>query len=865
LTPATGAISANECISPDVNFALGFLTTTLCIAIAIAYIIRGRFLRLSFYRFHDYLSKKIEELPPINERLVKAVLMQELDRKNKPSSKDWRWNYFRFFVCSFVAVFVLTSFTFALSLIHIGFGALILWRDYKFHINMAYAEIVKRQLETAFGFIGVLCTPFLQFFALLSSIDINLDAVGVTCDGSKAPLLLTLDFIVLGFIVVVIVGDYNVVLNCVYSVLHRTSYRWINSKVRHYILHELGLKRLGFFYYMPWYTIASVIGIVLGSYPIIALSQILMGYVTIYPLLAYDPSINSPACNRVAGVPDIDAFLGWSIKILIILMAPPVAYCIADILVPRYYKDESFNVFNNDTTGASTKNVGRVSTGVSATIFASDLLDEVKVIGSVNAISITKNMFKDPINVTDLKKNNSKVYDNFKTLFDFYLWAAPYLQVDVWLFDVLHAWFVAKGTLSDCEEIRKDADNYDKEMQNKSIEEKLVFPDLKVAQKLDLQEKWIYFMRKKLPMYFKFAKFQAKTMDTNPMFDKFIDNHNEQRDAFLEQLPYVKQFDLELAYACAQKICFDSYYALYYFALVVSKYLVRFLVLIACYSGYGFLVTDDGRTLWYLVMCKYLLFLQVSLFGMWDNAAYKAYGILNQEYSINMNMNLHAAIRHAAAGGNVAPLSFDPSVLVHSMISIRAVLFLLIPKLSFICVFCKNTAAFPLLASEVESREMKDLPVYKSIMGADPDLITNKFLDRKISIDFLPLHPVNIESDIDPTKNATSYVLYWMNYINEYVQKSRRIQWLYGAYLTAVSMGILFYPDSSGWGYSLLCIALPMAFINSIKVIVFFSHYFKIFENDPHGADVQMTPYNIYNETINPVPSEAKATDPSVA
>jgi len=64
-----------------------------------------------------------------------------------------------------------------------------------------------------------------------------------------------------------ILGDYNVVLNCVYSVLHSRSYKWISFRMRDILFHETGLKRLNFCNYIHWYTVASAIAILLSAYP----------------------------------------------------------------------------------------------------------------------------------------------------------------------------------------------------------------------------------------------------------------------------------------------------------------------------------------------------------------------------------------------------------------------------------------------------------------------------------------------------------------------------------------------------------------------------------------------------------------------
>ena len=851
-----GTSNIGDCISPDVNFALGFLAMVVCIMIAYVYVIKGRFLRISFFRFHDYLSQKVVELSSINERLVKAVEMQGIrykDRKAANSSSNPSWNYFLFLVFSLLVVALLTLIAFIVALLHIGFGAMILWRDYKLQINLSYVEIIRRQLAHAFGFIRVICIPFVEFFALLSSIDIDLTVVGVTCEGSQAPMLLIINFMILGFVVIMILGDYNVVLNCVYAVLHSRSYQWISFRMRDILFHETGLKRLNFCNYIHWYTVASAIAALLAAYPIIAIIQVLMGYVYVSPLFYYDSAVDTPSCNRIVGIPNIDAFLGWTTKILVILMVPPVVYCVADILVPRYFIGKSFNVINNTATAGSSKNVGRTSTAESLDILCWDELDKVENIKSSNDEEITKNMFKNPINVTNIDKNNSYFYLLCPALFDCFVWIMSYLQFDLWFFSLLHAWFTSGNAINKSQEIGQDEEDFNEKCAKKTIDRAVIFPA--ITGTLDLQQKWVYFMRKKLPTYFKFSKklcdpmlkFVTESVDCcGAGFREFIIDNKlglfQCIDyACMQRSECLEFFVLSLWNLCVFAI--DVFRYVYYYLICVpiivvigcSAYLFSFIV---CYSGYGHLLTEDGRLLWSLVLQKYIVFLKVSLLGIWTEAEYKAFGILNHEYSIIMNLKLHSAIETAiksksncvtTAPPTYAPISYDPSVLVYSLISVRAVLYLLIPKLSFICVYCKNTAAYPLFTHLV-SREIKGLSVKSSIKSIFENYSTNNhnLVDRHISIDFLPLFASNIESDINPSESWTSYVLYGMNYINVYVKGSRMIQWSYGVYLTGVSMGILFSPDSSGWSYSLIAIVFPMAVINSLQAVIFFGHYFNV-------------------------------------
>ena len=170
------------------------------------YILNERYYRISFKRYNQFIKDKLIHVLLLYYYLKHLVKVNEtkqtkkLEERKKKATKSYLKNLVLFTVLSVVSVTVLTLTTYILSVLKIAFSSLIIWRDYQLHLNLTYYQLMKRQLERAIVVVRVVCEPIVYLFELVSSININLSAINVTCDGSKAPILLLLDFVILGII-----------------------------------------------------------------------------------------------------------------------------------------------------------------------------------------------------------------------------------------------------------------------------------------------------------------------------------------------------------------------------------------------------------------------------------------------------------------------------------------------------------------------------------------------------------------------------------------------------------------------------------------------------------------------------------------
>jgi hypothetical protein len=230
-------------------------------------------------------------------------------------------------------------------------------------------------------------------------------------------------------------------------------------------------------------------------------------------------------------------------------------------------------------------------------------------------------------------------------------------------------------------------------------------------------------------------------------------------------------------------------------ALLMMIILVYMLLVFLAFTGWGTLLVllfpKEGNNIgsdsthrrniiwnqWYQVFMKYLIFLQVSLFGYWNGRAYNYFGIYQPEYIRDMNEE------HLVKDPDDDKLLiFRPSALISSLISIRASIYLLIPYCSFICVYCRFTAGHPLLGQEKRfTLKTGDKKLREDNLRRDDcDEIQLKYLD-------MICYP---DDQIMKLKKSDGY-LYYIEYVHLFVDRSRVIQWGIGLYSLVVTVGLL--------------------------------------------------------------------------
>jgi serine/threonine protein kinase/sugar lactone lactonase YvrE len=286
-------------------------------------------------------------------------------------------------------------------------------------------------------------------------------------------------------------------------------------------------------------------------------------------------------------------------------------------------------------------------------------------------------------------------------------------------------------------------------------------------------------------------------------------------------------------------------YTLYYYMWVFLAY-----------SGLGHLLTRTGRYYWSRVADKYWIFLRVCL-GIWSSREYKCYNILGDKYANELNLKSETM-------GFSKDVSFDPNSLMWSLISIRIVLLLLLPKFSVFCIFVINTAHVPLFTTEegdynifinspLGNKDSQDTAIDSTTCG---DTRINNF-----SLKFNPLHPFKVEKVKE--KKISSYLVdYYQDYkyppyfkyiifAYELVTKCRLVNWLYGCVLTTLSIGLLFNTKTPVWAYSGWVIIFPICFMRSLWVVTHFAIRHNFIQQS-NGAK-QLFGENNGDDTINPI------------
>jgi hypothetical protein len=101
------------------------------------------------------------------------------------------------------------------------FTSLILWRGMKIDFKLSpILNLLAEALRGITQYIGfpvdvlfILAIPFLYLFDSLASINLNLSSVNITCSGSQAPIELLINCFILGFLIIVVRSDYQLLFN----------------------------------------------------------------------------------------------------------------------------------------------------------------------------------------------------------------------------------------------------------------------------------------------------------------------------------------------------------------------------------------------------------------------------------------------------------------------------------------------------------------------------------------------------------------------------------------------------------------------------------------------------------------------------
>ena len=236
LTPVEGATSDTDCLTPAPNFAWGSAALFVAAGLGFVYVMRGRFhlaslnrrkemvaqLKILFSEFRNKIEAEVENLGRISRKEQLKEFVGGIVSKNRCSHAfNVFWDIcltLIFAVLSVVFVALGTVFFFVASVSGIFFASLIYWKQNGALLGLVHYQhmIAVVTDNTLILFARLYLPPQLlavarfalelirDLFGFLALIKIDLSGLNVTCEGSKAPLMLLINLLVFGSVVIII-------------------------------------------------------------------------------------------------------------------------------------------------------------------------------------------------------------------------------------------------------------------------------------------------------------------------------------------------------------------------------------------------------------------------------------------------------------------------------------------------------------------------------------------------------------------------------------------------------------------------------------------------------------------------------------
>ena len=218
-----GSKLASDCMTPAINFIMGSAAFLAAFFAIIVYMWFGRLHRIAFQRKFRLIRKLIMMYGTVLTTADMITRATELLNKLKSASNDRNTVKDRVgkpLLFIIVCVFVIPSVTFLYivqSSIQITFNAMVLWRAYKRFENIDFRidflDPFYREIGRVIDSNEVIYTlsyPIVYVIDKISNININLNAVKITCPGAQTPLYLLTDMIIVAIVIMIIESDVHV-------------------------------------------------------------------------------------------------------------------------------------------------------------------------------------------------------------------------------------------------------------------------------------------------------------------------------------------------------------------------------------------------------------------------------------------------------------------------------------------------------------------------------------------------------------------------------------------------------------------------------------------------------------------------------
>jgi len=242
--------------------------------------------------------------------------------------------YLKILVFVVISLVLLAMFGLIFYLVLIGnalFSALIISRGIKGLIDNGFVASVQVTISSISQWLGLsylsyLMYPFIYTFRFLSNLNINFSAVNVTCEGSKAPLELFINCLIVGYIVKVIESGY--------LIFNSTSFSRTNKILGVSVFsNNIYKKILSQIFVLGGSILACLFA---NGNPLQMILRYLVGFLFLKEFAAknYFLHIDSAPCNTIAHVQNIDLFYSVAASVVAWSVLTPVIYMLASVLVP---------------------------------------------------------------------------------------------------------------------------------------------------------------------------------------------------------------------------------------------------------------------------------------------------------------------------------------------------------------------------------------------------------------------------------------------------------------------------------------------------------------------------------------------------
>jgi hypothetical protein len=354
-TSLAGATSASQCVSPIPNFTMGFFALFMVMVIFSWYIVFGKFHRVSFERRTKTVEPNIEKCRQVllcEEELHYQHLIGVQEKRNRRTKK---FKFISFVLISFLLIIVSVVASIIFFIYQVFFTSLILWRGMKVDFKLSpILDLLAEALRGITQYLGfpvdvlfILALPFLYLFEALASINLNLSTINITCSGSQAPIELLINCFILGFLIIVVRSDYQLLFNVL-----------LNNMNQRYLLNNLEqqLDRGNL-----WFSRYFFLGLLFTGFIMINPFQVglryCMGFVRLDSFAKNHKVAHevSKACDQVPGARYFDSFLGYTSTLFAWWLILPAVYCLAEVVVPKCKKTNPLKKINTGSQKISIK------------------------------------------------------------------------------------------------------------------------------------------------------------------------------------------------------------------------------------------------------------------------------------------------------------------------------------------------------------------------------------------------------------------------------------------------------------------------------------------------------------------------------